>query len=397
MTWAERGSLLAGLILLWAGQATAQAPDTALVQGGIYQRPFIVSAGRTAVGGYLEAHGAFSRTDGVPEGPSFEVRRFNIFLYSAVGRRLRFTSELEFEHGTEEIALETALLDFVVTPSLVLRIGVLLPPVGAFNVSHDGPRYEFVERPLVSTEIIPATLSEVGIGAHGRLAPSPGLSLSYDAYLTNGLGPAVVLNETGRTSFPGGKGESLFAGDQNGSPAFSGRIAARGRGLGEVGFSHYRAIYNTWRLEGERIDEPRWLSLSAVDASTALGPLDLRGELALGLVDLPDDLAEVLGDRQWGFHLDAVLPIWRPRIRGLADPAVLAGVRLERVDFNAGSFGDSGQKRFDERNAVTVALSFRPVPGTVFRLNYRHQSFRDLLGNPAERTGGFQLGVATYF
>lgn len=388
---------LAGAFLtLLAGVLSAQEPDTALVQGGIYQRPFIVASGRTAVGGYLEAHGGWSRSDGIAEGPSFEVRRFNIFLYSATGRRLRFTAELEFERGTEEIALETALVDFVVTPSLILRAGVLLPPIGAFNVNHDGPRYEFVDRPLVSTEIIPATLSEVGLGAHGRLAP-PGFNLSWDAYLTNGLDAGVILNETGGTHLPSGKGESLFGEDANGSPALSGRIAAQSRSLGEIGLSHYRAIYNRWRIEGERVEDQRWLSLSAVDLATRVGPAELRGEVAVARIDLPDDLSEVLGDRQWGFYLDLVLPVWRPRIRGLSDPRVLAGVRVERIDLNVGEFAGTGQKRFDERNAVAVALSFRPVPGTVFRLNYRRQSFRDLLGNPAERTGSLQLGIATYF
>ena len=82
------------LVVLLAGlPGAAAAQDTALVQGGIYQRPFIFSAGRTAVGGYVEANGSWFRTDGIAEGPSFEVRRFNIFLYSGVGRRLRFTSE----------------------------------------------------------------------------------------------------------------------------------------------------------------------------------------------------------------------------------------------------------------------------------------------------------------
>ena len=163
----KRALLVASLAMT---PAALSAQDTALVQGGIYQRPFIFSAGRTAVGGYVEANGSWFRTDGISEGPAFEVRRFNIFLYSGVGRRLRFTSELEFEHGTEEIALETALVDFVITPSLVVRAGVLLPPIGAFNVNHDGPRYEFIERPLVSTEVIPSTLSEAGLGVHGRLA-----------------------------------------------------------------------------------------------------------------------------------------------------------------------------------------------------------------------------------
>jgi hypothetical protein len=140
--------------------AAAQPVDTAMVQGGIYQRPFLVTAGRTAVGGYAEGNANYFRTDGVSEGFSMELRRFNIFLFSSVGRRLRFISELEFEHGTEEIALETALVDFMVNPSLIFRAGILLPPVGAFNVNHDSPRYDFVERPLVATQVIPSTLSE---------------------------------------------------------------------------------------------------------------------------------------------------------------------------------------------------------------------------------------------
>jgi len=370
--------------------------DTALVQGGIYQRPYIVSAGRTAVGGYLEAHGAWFQSEGISEGPSFEIPRFNVFLYSPIGRRLRLTAELEFEHGTEEIGLETALVDFTVTPSLVLRAGVLLPPIGAFNVNHDGPRYEFVTRPLVATEIIPATLAEVGLGAHGRLAAG-GVVVSYDAYLTNGLGGGVILNETGRTHLASGKGESLFGEDENGSPAVSGRLAARKPGWGELGLSHYRGIYNTWRIEGEPVDDPRWLSLTAVDVETAVGPVTLRGETAFGRIDLPPDLHEVLGDRQWGVYLDAVAPVWRPRIRGLPDPVVQLGVRLEWVDLNLGRFGSTGQPRGDEVDAVTVALSFRPAAGTVFRFNYRRERARDLLRNPAEHTGGFLLGVATYF
>ena len=153
---------MVGLLL-----AVFAVQDTGMVQGGIFQRPFIASAGRTAIGGYAEANGSYLVTDGVGEGWSMELRRFNIFLYSGVGRRIRFLSELEFEHGTEEISLETALVDFVITPSLVVRAGILLPPIGAFNANHDSPRYDFVERPLVSTEIIPAP-SRCGAGRAWR-------------------------------------------------------------------------------------------------------------------------------------------------------------------------------------------------------------------------------------
>ncbi len=384
------------LVVLFLAPAAVSAQDTALVQGGIYQRPFIFSAGRTAVGGYVEADGTWFRTDGVSEGPTFEVRRFNIFLYSGVGRRLKFTSELEFEDGTEEIALETALLDFVITPSLVVRAGVLLPPIGGFNVNHDGPRYEFVERPLVSTEVIPATLSETGFGIHGRLAPR-GFALSYDLYLSNGLGSGIILNDQGRTHLASGKGESLLAEDENGSPAFSGRIAARSQPLGEIGFSHYRGVYNQFRIEGVTVDEQRWVSLSAVDIETALGPVALRGEAALASIDLPADLKEFQGQRQWGFYLDAVVPVWRPTIRGLEESVVNIGARLDRVDFNTGDFSATGLGVGDDQTALTLALSFRPANGTVFRLNYRNDWITDFAGNPTIRRAGLLLGVATYF
>jgi hypothetical protein len=384
------------VLLLLAGAPAASAQDTAMVQGGIYQRPFLVSAGRTAVGGYAEGNANYFRTDGVGEGFSMELRRFNIFLFSSAGRRLRFISELEFEHGVEEIALETALVDFMVNPSLVLRAGILLPPIGAFNVNHDSPRYEFVERPLVSTRIIPSTLSEVGFGAHGRLAP-PGFSLSYDAYLTNGLGDGVLLNQTGRTDLPSGKSESRFEEDNNGSPAFSGRLAAQSRRFGELGLSYYGGIYNTYRIEGVTVDEKRRLSILALDFNTGIRSLSLRGEVAWAAVNVPDDLAELMGERQWGVYLDAVLPVWRPRIRGLPSPVVDLGLRLERVDFNRGKFASTDLKIFDELDALTASVSFRPLAGTVFRANYRRESFRDPQGNPPSRTGGFQVGFATYF
>ncbi len=156
-----------------AAQAdTIQAADTILAQEGIYNRPFITSVGRTAIGGYVEGNTNWFKEDGVGEGFSMELRRFNIFLFSTISPRIRLISELEFEHGTEEIELETALIDFRVAPSLVLRGGILLPPIGFFNQNHDSPKWNFVERPLVSTEIIPSTLSEVGFGVFGKFFPA---------------------------------------------------------------------------------------------------------------------------------------------------------------------------------------------------------------------------------
>ena len=405
-----RASLVAGLMLglVGAGTGAAQEPDTSgprrirprldsmPVQGGIYNRPFLASVGRTAIGGYVEGNTNYFREDGISEGFSMELRRFNIFLFSSIGSRIRFISELEFEDGAEEIALETALVDFIVNPSFVVRAGVLLPPVGAFNVNHDSPRWDFVERPLVSTEIIPATLSEVGFGAHGRLFPR-GFSVTYDAYLTNGLGDGVILNEAGRTRLASGKGTGLVSEDNNGRPALSGRVGLQRRQLGELGISYYGGTYNTFRVEGQDVDVPRGVSLLALDFNTEVRSVSLRGELAHAWIDVPEDLRETFGERQWGFFLDAVVPLFRPRIRGLTEAVVSAVARVERVDFNRGSFASTGDPIGDEIDAFTAGVSFRPVAGTVFKANYRHESIRDFLGNQPAKRAGFQFGLATYF
>lgn len=387
------------LLLLLARPAAAQERDTLprTVQGGIYTRPFIGSLGRTAVGGYVEGNTNYVQEDGVSDGFSMELRRFNIFLFSAIGSRIRFISELEFEHGTREIALETALIDFAVNPSFVLRAGIILPPLGAFNVNHDSPRWNFVDRPLVSTQIIPATQAEPGFGVHGRLVPR-GFSITYDAYLSNGLGDGVILNDEGRTSLAAGKGEERFAEDNNGSPAFSGRVALQQRRWGEVGVSWYRGAYNSYRVEGETVDEARHVGLVALDLSTELGPLELRGELAHAAIDVPDDLRDLMARRQLGWHLDASLPVWRPRLRGLPEAVVNADIRLEQVDLNRGRFASTGASIGDETRSIVLGASFRPVSGTVVKLNYRRSRSSDLLDNrPRARLGAFQAGFATYF
>lgn len=373
----------------------AQA-DSILAQEGIYDRPFIGSLASTSIGGYVEGNTNYHVEDGVTDGFSMELRRFNIFLFSQVSQRVRFLSELEFEHGTEEIALETALVDVQVRPSLVIRAGILLPPIGYFNQNHDSPKWDFVERPMVSTNVIPATLSEVGGGVYGKFVTGS-VVLSYDAYLSNGLGDEVVGNDQGRTDIPSGKRDGQFGEDNNGSPAVSGRVALSRPGLGEAGLSYYGGYYNSFRLEGEEIDKRRWLGIAAVDFGGTLGVAAVRGELAYASVNVPPSLTELFGETQWGGHLDVVVPLWRPEISGYDDAVVSGALRVERVDYNAGSFSSTSASIRDDLSGMTVGVALRPSAGTTFRFNYRYQWVRDFVGNPTVRRAGFQLGFATYF
>ncbi|MEQ1693338.1 MAG: hypothetical protein ABMA00_18750, partial [Gemmatimonas sp.] len=188
-----------------------------------------------------------------------------------------------------------------------------------------------------------------------------------------------------------------FEEDNNGSPALSGRLALQRRGLGEVGLSYYGAVYNSFRAEGVAVDARRRLSLSALDVAVSIGTLTLRGEAAMARIDVPESLAELFGNRQWGAHLDAVIPVWRPRVLGLRNATLNAALRVEYVDYNVGTFRSTALPIRDDVFALAPGVTFRPTSGTVFKLNYRRQWTRDLLGNAAGRLGGYQAGMATYF
>ncbi|MCH8325197.1 MAG: hypothetical protein IIB83_01325 [Bacteroidetes bacterium] len=370
--------------------------DTSVVQDAIYNRPFITSAFPVALGGYLEGNTNYFSEDGVSEGFSMEFRRFNIFLYSTIIPRVRFFAELEFEHGTEEIAIETAQVEFEFLQALVFRAGIIIVPIGAYNVNHDPPKYEFVERPLEATKIIPTTLSDIGFGFNGKIFWN-NLLFTYDAYLVNGLNDGIILNDQGRTFLGSGKAEERFAEDNNGSPTFSGRLAVKSQKFGELGISYYRGIYNSFRIEGETVDAKRSIGIMAIDFNTKIEKLIIQGEFAVNSIEVPKNISEIFGTKQWGGYLDIVYPVIKANILGFDNSVINLAVRLERIDYNVGKFAETGKNIYDDINGLSFAISFRPAPGTVFRANYIHYWSRDVLGNPTVKTTGFQFGLTTYF
>ncbi|HQR00659.1 MAG TPA: hypothetical protein PLA61_07445, partial [Ferruginibacter sp.] len=98
----------------------------------VYNRPFItVGKLPVSLGGYLEANWQHLATDGVSDGHQFQFRRLTLFVSSTVAKRLKFLSEIEFEEGGKEIAIEFAALDIELHPLLNLRGGIILNPIGS--------------------------------------------------------------------------------------------------------------------------------------------------------------------------------------------------------------------------------------------------------------------------
>lgn len=374
-----------------AGEAgdTITAEDARpFVTGGQWDKPYLTDVlGRVAVGGYAEAHTRFERVDGLTEELGFVAKRLNLFVASDVSEIVRFGAEIEFEEGAEEIILEFATVDLRIHPSLAFRAGMILSPLGRFNLAHDSPMNEFTDRPLVATELLGVALSEPGLGVFGTIPlGTRGARITYEAYGVNGFHAGILTDSPEGLRIPAGRRNFE---DANRSPAFVGRLAG-GPGPGwELGVSAHHGAWNEFEEEGLELDRRRDLTIWAVDFEASPGDVRIQGEAATAGIDLPPAISGVYASRQRGLFVEALRDFGRGWIPTLPDATFVTGVRLDAVDFDAGAEGDSVRQ-------LSLGLGFRPGPGTALKLDYvRGRSF-DLFRNPTDHAA-LLFSVATYF
>jgi hypothetical protein len=180
---------------------------------------------------------------------------------------------------------------------------------------------------------------------------------------------------------------------------WNGKLALRHNKAGELGISGFSGIYNTWRSGGLETDQKRRCSALALDYNQRIQKwgTTLTGEWAWIMTDIPETYSPQFGAKQQGGFIDLVQPIWRKPIFHWDRAEVNASVRLEYIDYNNDILRESGDRIRDEIRSMMAGIAFRPNPQTIFRLNYRYMLQQDLLGNPAQRTGGFNFGVSSYF
>ena len=365
----------------------------------VYSRPF-TQVGRlpVALGGYVEANYQYASTNGISEGHQFQFRRLTLFVSSTISKRIKFLSEIEFEDGTKEINIEFASVDFEFSPLFNARGGIIMNPIGSFNQNHDGPKWEFVDRPISATQMLPATWSNVGFGVYGKKYSGDWV-YGYEVYLTNGFDDKIIQNSENKTFLPASKeNPDRFEESFNGSMLFTGKLALKNNNIGELGLSYMGGAYNKFKDDGITIDDKRNVNVLAIDFNSTLPTKTyLNAEWAWVKVNIPPNYTEQYGRKQYGGFMDIVQPIFRRPIFGFENAVINASVRLEYVDWNRGTFSQTGGKIYDEVWAIVPALSFRPTSQTVVRLNYRHEQQKDLLGNPPAKTGAIQFGFSTYF
>lgn len=140
------------------------------------------STGGLSIGGYGEAYYQNLVSDKGTGNDKADMYRVVLYTGYRFSDNILFNSEIEFEHGGDEVAVEFAYLDFLLNPAFNARAGLVLIPMGITNEYHEPVFFNSVLRPQVEQTIIPTTWREMGVGAFGQIAPG----LTYKAFVVNG-------------------------------------------------------------------------------------------------------------------------------------------------------------------------------------------------------------------
>ena len=417
---------------------------------------------RVRLGGYGSVRfetNDVAQGNNIPGGSAagFTFRRLVLTADARPASRLRVYTELEFERlfeiGSEkqsshvpgslnlkqtiegnnggELAMEQAWGQFNFAENHGFRAGVVLVPVGRFNLLHDDDYWDIPRRTLTDRDapVLPVKSAwrDLGAGFTGSLNVGQTGKLDYQIYALNGAaldfnleheltssagspGTAeLVLNsELQLTSgfFDGSKSATAFAWRASYSPSLHGEFAISGyHGKYAPSFLSFRESLTTlaydhkWRWKGfETEAEAVYTGLGNLDnvlAGFAVAafnsvnstiPSSSTGGLTSATVEM--ELAN-LSRARYGFWTDFkyhARPRWLKESflgKSFEDPQIIPILRYERVWLNGvtdnidvSGFGPVRVISFSQENLqqerVTAGLSYRPVTQFAVQAAYEH-------------------------
>jgi len=326
---------------------------------------------RTTLGGYGELH--YTNLTGPNTPGVVNLARFVAYLAHTFDERLTFRSELEVENAKVEggqpggeISLEQAYLDYRLADWLTLRTGLVLPPVGIINETHEPPTFNGVDRPGFDTDVIPTTWREIGVGAVGTIPGGSGLA--YRVYLVNGLRADGFSASQGiREGRQEGR-EASFA-----NPSFTGRLEWARPGWKIGGSFWYGGTANADSVLGTgSFAAP--ITLVSADVRYDAGGASFRGEVAnisvsdAGAIDAR--YGAIVGSRIAGGYVEGAYDVLR--LLAPSSPVKLnAFVRHERYDTQASVPAGVTRDRSLARRLTTLGLTYEPTWNTAFKGDYQ--------------------------
>ena len=376
------------------------------VFGNQYGKPFLRRFGRnTYMGGYMDHELEFDENGN----HTFDQHRLIPFIYSDVSDRVKFATEIEIEHGGPQtpggvqdskgdIKIEFATIDFLMSDWVNFRSGIILAPLGKFNLVHDSPLQDLTDRPMVSTNIIPTTLSEAGAGFFGTFYPTEMSTLSYEIYFVNGFS-----SEDGGTVVS--SGDSFIRSSRGSVQNDNNRNSAI---LGRVAYSPFLGLEVGLSAHSGNIDEhdSNRMTIKAVDWTYQRGAFELVGEYAHASIErdgkLGDgtEISDTYNGDMWGYYVEPRYH-FMPQILKDAAPTFFtdnstftAVCRLGGLDINRPTPGSADIRK----TRLTPGINFRFTEDTVFKAEYQFNWESDRSLDEAEvSNNSLVFSVATYF
>lgn len=387
----------------------------------IYAKPFL-SAPKATLGGYADVmYNNLSRQNlDNPSRNSFGQQRLVPFIYADITEHVKFATEIEIERGgvnapqsgDGSMQIEFAQMDYLISEAINLRGGILLMPVGKFNLLHDSPLNDLVDRPMVSRIIIPSTWFEAGAGIYGTFYPTSLSKLDYEIYAVNGMSrTAGAITDLGTRSARGSVSR-----DRDDDKAVVGRVAfspmlgieVAGSGYhgkykpaaGAVGSGFIDTFALDWTLQRgpfEVIGEAAWTRISNNNATgvagNGIGPAGMQGYYIQGNYHFMPEFLKKLAPSHF---TDA--------------STFTAVVRWEQVDTDTDDRTRNPPNTVGHRRQLqrlTLGLNFRPIEDTVFKFDWQFNTQENALGlvpggdlggsNNPINGNGFLVQAATYF
>jgi len=404
----------------------------------VYAKPF-VAAPKAIVGGYMDIQYRSQRKASIEAGDgrpgitnNFDQQRFVPFIYADITEHVKVATEIEIEHGVREssgneieVSLEFAFIDYLVNEPFNLRAGILLMPIGKFNLLHDSPLNDLTDRPLVSQLIIPSTMSETGAGFYGTVYPGRTSKIDYELYVTTGPcgfeanGTPLVNEKDGTRAGRQRTCAGHDGADINNGKSVVGRLAYSPMLGVEVAGSSY---YGNAAPNGSNYNP---LSITAIDWTLQRGPFEVIGEAAWAYARgnsraiqgstiggfSPGSLLTAIGgnsgigippQRMNGFYIQGnyhFMPGFLTKLspkRFGEGSTFTAVIRYDRVNTNLDDSNKTGG--FGNLEQISFGLNYRPIEDMAIKISYQYQP-KAFNPNTSERIhdSALVMSLATYF
>lgn len=338
-----------------------------------------------SVGGYGEM--VYQNFDGQTDAGAAANKKSELDLVRAIvyighkfTDKILFNSEIEFEHGTTsggsnargEVSVEFAYLDFMATPELGARAGLVLMPIGITNELHEPTLFHGARRTLTESNIIPTTWRENGTGLFGQVGP-----FSYRAYIVTGL----QASSTTLAGVDGFSSSGIRGGRSKGAKSVAEDLATVVRldydGIpgALVGASYYNGnAGQDITRNGNEIDVN--VKLWEAHATTEFRGLELKGLYAKSKIGDVADLNIIqnrsvtasTGEEQFGGYAEVAFDV----LSLCGSKQYLAPFfRYERIDTQQKVPSGFTKNPANSQTIFTYGLTYKPHPNTVIKADFQ--------------------------